>query len=480
MNDLEDKFYRLLEQHHQLKKDYRSNQHHMKHLNARLARLIGEKKRKDVTSSREVDMEELLFDMHTRMTQLEKDNLRLKQANLLYRTQLSSRVRMYSSSYTHVTARVDSGINHHQRLNRLRSQSTLAINCSSFTDESESVKSHHKRLQLSKRSSGEAKITGKLLQEARDEIERLESIIAQQQQQLQGTSSGISFKLNTSNQTDREGESEMIDMKSEVVNEKIVNYVDSLRRQVKSLQEDTVELQKYQLMCKSLEYKLNEAKKRINELEGDKSLLEQSLHKCLDSCMSELKSNLTNSNNSGVDDHQSKHLLESYLCRLAQIQEHCQRVQREKDLLEKELMVEREVNSRLRGERQLLLHKTHQSGAYTDQINILYPGDDDARRDKQMVQQQQQQKEKHSPTKRQEIQVDVRRERQQQQQVHAEYGSHHLLLPSAVSEHELPDGSIGYSNSESLLDELQQMRSLLEQVLRENDIVNSSSPTSSM
>ena len=480
MNDLEDKFYRLVEQHQQLKKDFRSNQHHMKHLNARLARLIGEKKRKDIKSSREIDMEELLFDMHSRITQLEKDNLRLRQNNLLYKTQLSSRARFHSSQmYTHVTARVDTGINRHHRLNRLRSQSTIAINCAtSYTDEMGTQKrSTHIS---SERVSRETKVTGKLLEEARDEIDNLESIIAQQQQQLQSVSTSdhreASFERilvpNKSNQVN-EGEGELTLTNNEMI---IASYIDGLKKQLKLLQNDTADLQKYQLMCKSLEYKLSEASKRINELEEDKSLLEKSLHKCLDSCMSELKSNL----NMNSDDHQSKHLLESYLCHLGQFQEHCQRVQREKDLLEKELMVEREVNSRLNSENELLAHekKVHRP-PLTDRINIVYPGDGDDEDD--MIEQHTRQEKQLLKARRQEIQVEEKRQKQQQQeqQVQGDHGSHHLLLPTTVSEHELLDSSIGYSNSESLLDELQQMRCILQQVLRENDPVNSSSPASS-
>lgn len=461
MAELEDRFYRLLEQHHQLKKEHRNNQSHMRHLNARLARLMGEKKRKDQLqrSPREIDMEELLFDMHTRMAQLERENMRLKEASLVLKSQLSSRVRVFSS-YTHITARVDSGIGHRtQRLNRLQSKSALAINkipsaCScgnyNFVDHLTSA-SGKKIIRPSTanvlRSSSE--ITAKLLEEARDEIESLEQIIARQQQQLQDES-----KLGECKESSRKVREESEDYQ---VNEKVLVYVEQLKSQLKQAREECSQLQKQQLTSKSLEHKIDEMTKRIGELEEDKEILERSLHRCLDSCMDDIKSGLAA--NAG---HKEKQLLEPYLCHLRQLQEHCQRLQREKDLIQKELMAEREVNSRLESENERLLLK-HQEAL------TLYANEHTSR----------QQQVNHRPKKQLQDQQQILLQLQHQQQLQhlqlqlqeqGEYGSSsnnsNLLLPT--SEHELQmDSSLGYSNSESLLDELQGMRQMLERALQQ-------------
>ena len=279
MTELEDRFYRLLEQHQQLKKENCSNQHQMRQLNARLARLTGEKKKKDPRSPREIDMEELLFDMHTRMAQLEKENVRLKEATLLLKTQLTSRVRVFSS-YTHITARVDSGIGHRtQRLNRLQSKSALAINKipsghSSNYDYTNGTGSSNKivrpytaSIRASDYHLNSMDVTTRLLEEAKEEIENLEQIIARQQQQLQLQQQHQHGELKNQNDTDYQ------------VNEKVLMYVEELKNQLKQAKDDNSQLEKQQLTSKSLQHKLDEMSKRIAELEEDKEILERSLHR---------------------------------------------------------------------------------------------------------------------------------------------------------------------------------------------------------
>ncbi|KAI1291886.1 Protein fantom [Halotydeus destructor] len=214
---LEDKFLRLREQHDALKRESHTTDHQVKCLNAKLARLISEKKAlfSRERTPREIELEELVHDMNSRIESLGRENVRLQQRQLLMKTQLESRNLMprSGSGYSYVRSKVDSGLRGNrpstgrtERSNLLgsKSMSTTCLNRVHFsTDPFVPPKSS-----LVCRGNGLPLNNGKprdspggepghlepfaisLLQEAREEIMRLEDVVVTQQMLLETMQGG--------------------------------------------------------------------------------------------------------------------------------------------------------------------------------------------------------------------------------------------------------------------------------------------------
>src|SRR5438094_9117843 len=73
-DELEDKFFKLKEEHQELKREAHNAGYQMKFLNAKLSRLIEEKKKllKKEKSRREVDLEEMVYDLQEKIALVER------------------------------------------------------------------------------------------------------------------------------------------------------------------------------------------------------------------------------------------------------------------------------------------------------------------------------------------------------------------------------------------------------------------------
>lgn len=202
--DLEDHFYRLRDQHLQVKKEAQEAKNQVKILTARVARMLSDKKTRlrGQRTGREVELEELIFDMNSRVSELERENFRLKEKSLLLRSQLISshpRHRDISSAYAHIPARVDSGLRRkagsaNSGLSRHKSFSTTSLHKGeeqvnqSWTTSTRPMTARGVRVKLGSRDQSSPRLEEPLhlhlLIEARDEIKNMEQIIQTQQRQL--------------------------------------------------------------------------------------------------------------------------------------------------------------------------------------------------------------------------------------------------------------------------------------------------------
>lgn len=207
--DLEEKFLDLKEQNLSLKKEAQNANYQIKCLNTKLTRLLNEKKRllKNTKTSREVELEENLFDMNSRLDQLSRENQRLRENLLVVQTQMSTLTSYPKLPYAHIKPRVDTGLGVSRGVRSLsanplihrKSASTLSLNRVTFTTNSHHVTSS------STASGGDRPLTARgvritsnrsrgrfdpypdsipfnLLVETRNEIRRLEDVISGQQQ----------------------------------------------------------------------------------------------------------------------------------------------------------------------------------------------------------------------------------------------------------------------------------------------------------
>jgi len=185
-DELEDRFFRLKDEHLELKKEANNAEYQMKYLNAKLTRLLNEKKRllnKEKTR-REIDLEELVFDLQQKLVNLDRENLRLKEKTLVLKTQLDTQIgrKRVTSAYSHVQSRTDSGLVTNFRPLNTRTSSALVLNRRPTTTESNSKVSanFHKT-----NASSMPLFAFNVLQEAQEEIKKLEEVVAMQQSHIE-------------------------------------------------------------------------------------------------------------------------------------------------------------------------------------------------------------------------------------------------------------------------------------------------------
>ena len=352
--DLEDQFYRLKDQHLHLKKEAQDAKHQVKILNTRVARLISDKKSqlRGQKSGREVELEELIMDMNTRVSELERENLRLKEKSLLLRSQLvcSHAVRRdVSSAYAHIPARVDSGLRRRRsapanhNLNRLKSFSTTtlckvpAASCSRqnspklIAAKGVQVKLNPKDqimrwndpvyFQLFVEPKEVSKITGSkhnhpLRASGRERVYGNGFNQALTTRQSPDSGGEADHQINDVNRksfqlTTRRGDqissnvfpdhqfmslndgakqsSELVDTEFGM-NAKLSVFVESLKEKLKQEKEKNSRLEKLLLSNKISSKTLEEYKHRVSELQEENEILQESLRKCVGSCFTELKS----------------------------------------------------------------------------------------------------------------------------------------------------------------------------------------------
>lgn len=190
MQELEDKFYRLKEEHVTLKRQSHLADYQVKHLNTKLARLLNDKKcllASAGRSGREVELQELVLDTSDQCELLLRDNVRLKERQMVMRSELEAtsdkRQARTGSGYSYVRSRVDSGLQNNR--NRSKSSSTLSLNRVHFASDCLTSSS---RPVTAKPSVKPSVATGRLpafvfqlLTEAREEMRRMEETIVAQQ-----------------------------------------------------------------------------------------------------------------------------------------------------------------------------------------------------------------------------------------------------------------------------------------------------------
>jgi hypothetical protein len=240
MDDKEDSFFRLQQQHWQLKKEAFDAKNQVKQLNTKVARLLHEKKRafsKESIPGRDVEMQEVLYDMNSRVSHLQRENERLRDRTLLLQTQFqetltSTRTRRIpftrsksfvdlqrspsfmnintsNGLYSHVQSRVDSGLKKKTDFSGIKSHSCLSLNrisplqmtprntatsklrpITAFTTSTRPriFQSIHPSQPSSRDKElvkipikSYNKVAAQLLTEARDEIQSLEQVVALQQ-----------------------------------------------------------------------------------------------------------------------------------------------------------------------------------------------------------------------------------------------------------------------------------------------------------
>ncbi|RWS11968.1 hypothetical protein B4U79_13790 [Dinothrombium tinctorium] len=200
-DELEDKFFRLKEEHQLLKKEANDADHKVKILNAKLSRLINEKKKLvgSEKTKREVQLEELVYDLKDSVERFENENMKLRNQLLLLRTQQQAEIarKRSSSAYASVRSRVDSGLSpssasstayhHYHRLSSalsltkrgLSSATYSALNRVKFASASGGLRSGGKT--SAKVTAAGPSYSLHLLREAQSEIKTLEEIIIMQQ-----------------------------------------------------------------------------------------------------------------------------------------------------------------------------------------------------------------------------------------------------------------------------------------------------------
>ena len=187
-DELEDKFFKLKEEHLNLKRESSNEKNQMKYLSAKLSRLINEKKRllnKEKTK-REVELEELIYDFQDKMVQLEGENIKLKEKSLLLKTQLDSELfnkKNFKNAYAHVQSKTDSGLGQTRSMNT-RTASAIVINRRTPTSAKLRPSTSQTLSSNLKRTPSLPSFAFNLLEEAQEQIKRLQRIVALQQNHI--------------------------------------------------------------------------------------------------------------------------------------------------------------------------------------------------------------------------------------------------------------------------------------------------------
>ncbi|KAK2187638.1 hypothetical protein NP493_159g03000 [Ridgeia piscesae] len=114
---LEDKYLRLYEENILLKKHGRRQEDKIKRMATKLLRLLSDKKKMDTgiaglaKKGRDIETEEMLEDLHSKMRELERQNTQLKEKLLLTKQQVALQAQTSRRPiYGHVQARINTGI----------------------------------------------------------------------------------------------------------------------------------------------------------------------------------------------------------------------------------------------------------------------------------------------------------------------------------------------------------------------------------
>ncbi|KAI2810151.1 Protein fantom [Blomia tropicalis] len=219
-DELEERYLDLRDQHRQLRLEARSAREEVRQLHTKLSRLIEEKKRyfKHNKTDREVILEEQIFDLEQALFAQTKNNEKLKDRIQLIRCggggggsmqqsnrfnvneeSLHSRCQQYvqttttkrvSSAYAHVTSRTDSGLGAGV-INSSPVRSKIQLDLRPKSGILKNVQSRETRrdrsLELNEPKSTENRMplaAAMLMRDAKAEIERLETIIVEQQSLL--------------------------------------------------------------------------------------------------------------------------------------------------------------------------------------------------------------------------------------------------------------------------------------------------------
>ena len=340
MDDIEDHYYRLRDRHLQLKREADEARNQVKVLTTKVARLLQDKKRmaaKELISAREVEMEEVIFDMSSHLDNLQKQNDRLRDQSVLLQSQLPIKrsasfaknrptssmfhkrstsltnlhINTSAKSWANVPSRVDSGLKRKTStaLTKYKSHSCLSVNRSphqhisphfplprSALKPSLSVRPKESRVHISNdpkiKENNVTKmpldtydeIARQLLTEARDEIQSLQEVVAEQQTVIQdqrenhiSTQSSQSLRPSTS-RGDKDRKIQQSDA-----------YLETLRKQLKE-EQDKNQVLKNQLSTERASHqKLQLLQKRIEQLEEENNILQESLEKCTNSCFNHIK-----------------------------------------------------------------------------------------------------------------------------------------------------------------------------------------------
>lgn len=343
-DELEDKFFRLKEEHLELKKEANNAEFQMKYLNAKLTRLLNEKKRllnKEKTR-REIDLEEITFDLNQKLVHLDKENKRLKEKILVLRTQLDEEMskKRSTTAYSHVHSRTDSGLGTNFRALSTRTSSALVLNRRPTTTESSSkLETSLQYLKHKTTTSSTPLFAFNLLQEAQQEIRKLEEVVAMQQSLIESLhfqsdrsrisqnidnnlvqsstalkttieESEITQNLNDSNSF-RQTDSNSSRYKEQALKKhnQLINHHSSGKRISEDISKLIEKLQKElsieKSKCSELRRKLleenvghkgrDELEQRIENLEKENEILRKSLEQCIGSCMTEIDQNFKES-----------------------------------------------------------------------------------------------------------------------------------------------------------------------------------------
>jgi hypothetical protein len=343
-DELEDKFFRLKEEHLELKKEANNAESQMKYLSAKLTRLLNEKKRlmnKEKTR-REIDLEEITFDLQQKLVHLDKENKRLKEKILVLRTQLDAEMskRRLPSDYSHIHSRTDSGLGTNFRALSTRTSSALVLNRRPTTTESNSkLETSFQYLKHKTTTPSMPLFAFNLLQEAQQEIRKLEEVVAMQQSLIETLhfrsdrsrisknidnnlvqssttlkttieESEITQNFNDSNNF-RQTDSDSSRYKEQALKKhnQLMNHHSSGKRISEDISKLIEKLQNElsieKSKCSELRRKLveenvghkgrDELSQRISTLEKENEILRKSLEQCIGSCMTEIDQNFKES-----------------------------------------------------------------------------------------------------------------------------------------------------------------------------------------
>ena len=339
-DELEDKFFRLKDEHQELKREANNTENQMKYLNAKLSRLINEKKRllnKEKTR-REIDLEELIYDLQQRLVQLDRENVRLREKTLVMKTQLDSEIckRSSNNAFSNIRSRTDSGLGTGFR--HSRSSSALVLNRRPDSSVNVGAISHYPKQKPS--TSSLPPFAYNLLEEAQQEIKKLEEVVALQQSHIEslqfqterlrkltnsqntGNSNNnmenslvntsltlktsiertnVTQTYNESNgylQSDSDFKEKSVKKHNQLVNhqssgkrisDEITNLIEKLQTELSIEKSKCSELRRKLLEDSTRQNGHKELEQRIQTLEKENEILKQSLEQCIGSCITEIK-----------------------------------------------------------------------------------------------------------------------------------------------------------------------------------------------
>lgn len=393
--DLEDQLYQLKDQNTILKREAHNANYQVKCLNTKLTRLINEKKKlvRGGQSSREVEMEELIFNMNLKVDNLMRENERLNHTTLLLRTQMqpqqqqpSKRSTRPKSGFANVKPRVDTGLAKSSNVSRQKSVSMVNLVPTTrvtfaptppppmHLQEIDDHQINQRGITVNNpngQSAFSSDFALRLLKEAREEINSLEDVVANQQcfiesTQAAGQSSYQKKKLmknghemirddnsdfeapslpiaieNSKGKTRTKSSvkcgqtqtdittmvmSSPIENRKGHVSEMMSVYMGNLEQELKRAREEMSEIQDQLISAKMNTIKVDELNRKVKSLEKENAVLQE----CLSSRMDSFADH---------DDDKSLGVLKQSL-KHCQIQISC--LEQEKKLIEAELSSQRE------------------------------------------------------------------------------------------------------------------------------------------